>query len=142
MDIEWRYTADAVYWRELAELYRIAPLGKKLPERLEIAFTNSLFKCFLFDNRKLVGAGRALADGVDCSYLCDVAVHPDYQDSGMGASIVNKLVELSRGHSKILLYTDPDTEEFYNSLGFKRMNAAMGIFVSEDKAIAEGILDK
>lgn len=35
-----------------------------------------MFKCFVFDGELLVGAGRAVADGIDCFYRCDVAVHP------------------------------------------------------------------
>jgi GNAT superfamily N-acetyltransferase len=32
----------------------------------------------------LIGVGRAVADGIDCSYICDVAVHPDFQGKGIG----------------------------------------------------------
>lgn len=60
----------------------------------------------------------------------------------MGVFIVNKLVEFFWGYSKILFYIDFDIEEFYNLLGFKWMNVVMGIFVSEDKVIVEGIFDK
>ena len=48
--------------------------------------------------------GRALADGFDCSYVCDVAVLPSHQGTGVGKQIVATLVELSRGHRKIILY--------------------------------------
>jgi hypothetical protein len=62
-------------WEHLSELYRIAPLGEKPANDLAVVFANSRFKCFVYDNDKLVGAGRALADGLDCSYICDIAVH-------------------------------------------------------------------
>src|SRR5687767_10691774 len=57
---------------ELSELYRIAPLGDKPAHRLKRAYANSMFKCFVLDDGRLVGAGRAVADGVDCAYLCDI----------------------------------------------------------------------
>ncbi len=79
------------------------------------------------DNNVLVGVGRALADGVDCSYLCDVAVHPEYQGIGLGRDIINKLLELSEGYKKIILYANPGKEGFYSKLGFKRINTAMAI---------------
>jgi len=101
-----------------------------------------MFKCFIFESGKLVGVGRALADGVDCSYLCDVAVLPDYQGCGLGKSIVAKLVELSRGHRKIILYAYPGKETFYKKLGFKRMSTAMAIFDNQNQALELGLINE
>ncbi len=119
----------------------MAPLAEKKPDDLKRAFSNSMYKCFVFDGGMLVGAGRAVADGVDCSYLCDVAVHPKFQGRGLGAAIVDKLVELSAGHDKIILYANPGTEDFYRKLGFARMRTAMAIFADRDRAIARGLID-
>lgn len=107
-----------------------------------MAFSNSMFKCFVFDRGELVGAGRALADGIDCSYICDVAVLPSYQGSGLGKEIVAKLIELSKGHKKIILYSYPGKESFYKKLGFKRMSTAMAIFENQDKALAWGLVNE
>lgn len=72
--------------------------------------------------------GRTLADGADCSYICDIALHPDYHGLGLGKAIVQKLINMSKGHKKIILYSNPGKEGFYAKLGFKRMNTAMAIF--------------
>jgi ribosomal protein S18 acetylase RimI-like enzyme len=141
LHFEWQYSLEDVDWEELSKLYRLAPLGEKKPADLRLAFSNSLFKCFVFDADKLVGAGRALADGVDCSYICDVAVLPDYQGRGIGKSIVSGLVERSKGHKKILLYTAPGKEPFYRQLGFKRMSAAMAIFQNQAQALEWGLVN-
>jgi ribosomal protein S18 acetylase RimI-like enzyme len=90
--------------------------------------------------QQLVGAGRALADGRDCSYLCDIAVHPDTQGSGLGREIVQRLVDRSRGHKKIILYAVPGKEPFYGKFGFKRMTTAMAIFEDEAGARARGMI--
>lgn len=127
-------------WEALSDLYRIAPLGEKKPEALRTAYSNSRYKCFLYDAGKLIGAGRALADGIDCAYICDVAVHPEYQGQGLGKSIVDKLVEFSRGHKKIILYANPGKEAFYQKLGFKRMNTAMAIFQNPTQALEWGLV--
>jgi ribosomal protein S18 acetylase RimI-like enzyme len=103
--MQWLYDQGSIDWHALSELYRIAPLGDKKPDDLKITFANSRYKCFVLEGDTLIGAGRALADGVDCSYLCDVAVHPQQQGKGLGAAIVNKLVELSAGHKKISMQT-------------------------------------
>ena len=88
----------------------------------------------------LIGAGRAVADGVDCSYLCDIAVHPGFQGRGLGRDITVKLRELSAGHKKIILYANPGTEGFYGKLGFLRMNTAMAIWQDPARAIEHGLL--
>ena len=126
--VEWRFEEDDVDWAALSELYRVAPLGEKRPEDLKVAFTNSRFKCFAYHEHEVIGVGRALADGVDCSYICDVAVHPNYQGLGIGKIIVTKLRDFSHGHRKVILYSVPGKEGFYKKLGFSRMSTAMAIF--------------
>jgi N-acetylglutamate synthase-like GNAT family acetyltransferase len=140
MNISWRFEQSTIDWQALSDLYRIAPLGTKEPERLKITFGNSMFTCFAFDNDKLIGAGRALADGADCSYICDIALHPDYQGHGLGKQIVQHLINQSKGHKKIILYANPGKEGFYAKLGFKKMNTAMAIFENEDAMIANGTI--
>lgn len=140
MTIEWKYALENVDWEELSNLYLIAPLGKKDPADLKIAFANSMFKCFVYDSGRMIAAGRALADGIDCSYICDVAVHPDYQGRGFGKEAVSQLMTLSEGHKKIILYAAPGKEPFYRKLGFKRMTTAMAIFANQAQALANGLV--
>lgn len=140
--MQWVYDQDAIDWQALSDLYRIAPLGEKKPQDLERAFSSSRFKCFVLEGGELIGAGRALADGVDCSYLCDVAVHPAHQGKGLGVAIIDKLVDLSRGHKKIILYANPGTESFYAKLGFSRMRTAMAIFKDRERAVRTGLIDE
>ena len=142
MSLQWVYSLDQISWDELSALYRVAPLGNKKPEALKVAFSNSRYYCFVFDSERLVGAGRALADGVDCSYLCDVAVHPTYQGMGLGKAIVSNLVAFSRGHKKIILYTAPGKEAFYQKLGFHRMTTAMAIFEDQATALENGLISE
>lgn len=138
----WSHSIDDLDWNELAELYRVAPLGNKNPESLKTAFTNSMFRCLVYEDGKLVGVGRALADGVDCSYLCDIAVLPSHQGTGLGKQIVAKLVDMSRGHKKIILYAVPGKEPFYKKLGFKRMTTAMAIFENQEQALERGYVNE
>lgn len=140
MDYKWFDTDESVDWNELSHLYLIAPLGQKSPADLQRSFSNSMFKCFVYEAGKLVAAGRALADGVDCSYICDVAVHPEYQGKGLGRRVVMKLVELSKDHRKIILYAAMGKEPFYLKLGFRRMATAMAIFQNQAQALESGLL--
>lgn len=116
------------------------PLGDKPPDHLHTVFSNSRFVCFVHDQGRLVGAGRARADGADCAYICDIAVLPSHQGTGLGRQIVAALVERSRGHRKILVYAVPGKEPFYRRFGFVRMKTAMAIFENQQQ-IARGYLD-
>ena len=140
MPIRWTDDLGAIDWDELSALYRVAPLGDKSPADLKLVFGSSLFRAFAFDGARLVGAGRVLADGRDCAYLCDVALLPSHRKIGLGKEIVRRLVVLSRGHRKIILYSVPGTKSFYEAFGFRRMTTAMAIFEDEAGAIARGYL--
>ena len=140
MQYNWVYSDENMNWDELSNLYLIAPLGQKSPADLKVSFSNSMFKCFVYDSGKLIAAGRALADGIDCSYICDVAVHPDYQGQGLGKHLVSKLVEFSKDHRKIILYAAVGKEPFYIKLGFKRMATAMAIFKNQVQALKDGLV--
>lgn len=142
MTLEWKYTEESVDWDELSALYRAAPLGDKKPMYLQKVFSNSLFKCFVYEGSMLVAAGRALADGADCSYICDIAVMPSHQGSGLGKQVVAHLVEVSRGHKKIILYAVPGKEPFYRKFGFLRMKTAMAIFENQQQQIDRGYLSE
>ena len=141
MSLEWTGDLARVDWEELSALYRAAPLGDKPPEVLRQAFTNSMFRCFVHDGGRLVGAGRALADGIDCAYLCDIAVLPSHQGTGLGQQLVARLLELAQGHKKILLYAVPGKEAFYKRFGFLRMKTAMAIFANQAQQLERGYLD-
>jgi GNAT superfamily N-acetyltransferase len=136
----WVDTTAAVDWDQLSELYRVAPLGLKPPDALATVFGNSMFVRFVYGGDDLVGAGRVLADGLDCAYIADIAVHPDHQGRGLGRSMIERLVVAAAGHKKIILYANPGAEGFYSRLGFLPMNTAMAIWHDPAAAIEAGIL--
>jgi GNAT superfamily N-acetyltransferase len=103
-------------------------------------FANSMFTSFAMSGGALVAAGRALADGLDCAYIGDIAVHPQHQGRGLGRDMVRRLVDHAAGHRKIILYANPGTERFYASLGFLAMNTAMAVWHDPAGAVASGLL--
>jgi citrate lyase synthetase len=138
----WSHSIDDLNWNELSALYHVAPLGNKDPADLKTVFTNSMYRCLVYEDGKLVGAGRALADGIDCSYICDVAILPSHQGIGLGKQIVAKLVSMSGGHKKVILYAVPGKEPFYKKFGFKRMTTVMAIFKNQSQAFERGYVDE
>jgi ribosomal protein S18 acetylase RimI-like enzyme len=142
MRFYWKFDDDGIVWEEVAELFRLAPLGVKDPKDIALAFSNSMFKCFVFEDDQMIGAGRALADGVNSAYLCDIAVHPDYQGLGIGKSVVNELLDMCSGHKKVILYANPGKEGFYRKMGFFPMTTAMAWFRDPEEAYEKGIISK
>jgi GNAT superfamily N-acetyltransferase len=142
MTLEWSNTNAGIDWQELEELYRLAPLRGKTAATLRVTFEGSRYKWFVRYRGGLVAAGRALADGADCSYICDVAVRPSHQGTGLGKALVERLLQDSGTHKKIILYATPGTEGFYRRLGFMRLVTAMAVFQERDWAIRRGHLSE
>ena len=94
-DYSWVDDIGSVDLAELSNLYRIAPLGDKPPDALATVFGNSMFTCFVYHGATLAGAGRALADGLDCAYIADVAVHPDHQGHGLGTAVTASAAQVA-----------------------------------------------
>lgn len=141
MPVVWTDSLAKMDWNEAAALYRAAPFGERDPAELELVFANSMFRCLAFDGTTLVAAGRVLADGRDCAYLCDIAVLPSHQGLGIGKEIISRLVDLSKAHKKIILYAAPGKEPLYAKFGFRRMKTAMAIFQNPSSAQTRGYLE-
>jgi GNAT superfamily N-acetyltransferase len=137
---DWTDSFEGLDWNELSHLYRIAPLGEKSPSALRTVLDRSMIRCFVRADGMLVGAGRALGDGLDCAYIADIAVHPEHQGKGLGSAIVQEIVTRANGHKKIILYANPGTEPFYAKFGFLPMNTAMAIWHDPAGAIESGVL--
>jgi citrate lyase synthetase len=87
-----------------------------------------------------VVAGRVLADGGDCSYICGVALLPSHQGIGADKQIFARLVGKSSGHEEIILYAMAGKELSFRKPGFKRMTTAEAIFGNQDQAFGRGYL--
>jgi ribosomal protein S18 acetylase RimI-like enzyme len=141
MEINLSTDINNISWEDLARVFELAPLGKKRdPEKLEMAFRNSLLKVFAFHGTKLVGAGRALSDGVWRAAIYDVAVLPEYQGIGIGSTIIRHLIESAKV-DVIMLYAVPGKEAFYEKFGFRKMTTAMAITPSEEEARERGLIE-
>lgn len=142
MALSWQYDLDGVDWEALSALYQAAPLGNKSAAHLQKVFSNSMFRCFAYEAGQLLAAGRALADGGDCAYLCDIAVLPSHQGRGLGKQVVRQLLAATQGHRKVILYAVPGREDFYRQLGFMRMQTAMALFDNPQLQLERGYLSE
>lgn len=67
---------------------------------------------------RLVGFGRLLSDGAVTAYINNMAVSPDFQDQGIGGTLLDMLVETAGAVKSIYLYTDT-ADAFYLRHGFQ-----------------------
>jgi GNAT superfamily N-acetyltransferase len=131
MNLEFTEEMEVINWERLAEVFLRAPLGKRDPGRLREVFRNSPIRCFAWDGKELIGAGRAITDGVRYTIIFDVVVLPEYQKRGIGKQIMKFLSDRSKAEST-LLFAVPGKEGFYAKLGYRRMKTAMALFPNPD----------
>lgn len=141
MEIILSTNIDGISWEELARVFELAPLGNKRdPGKLEVAFRNSLLSVFAFHGAELVGAGRALSDGVWRAAVYDVAVLPEYQGRGIGSRIIRHLIQAANV-DVVMLCSVPGKEAYYELFGMRKMKTAMAIFPSAQEARKRGLIE-
>jgi ribosomal protein S18 acetylase RimI-like enzyme len=141
MEIYLSTDIEQISWQELARLFELAPLGKlRDPKKIETAFRNSSLRVFAFQGTRLVGAGRALSDGVWRAAIYDVAVLPEHQGNGIGSMIIRHLVDSAKV-DVIMLYAVPGKSKFYERFGFRQMTTAMAIMPNEEEARKRGLIE-
>ncbi len=140
MDIQLSDDPEAISWPELARVIELAPLSRRDPAKLEIAFRNSQVRCFAHDGPKLIGAGRAITDGVLRAAVFDLVVLPEYQKKGIGSRILRYILDRT-GAETVMLFARPGIEPFYDRFGFRRMKTAMAIMPNPDLQRAKGLLE-
>ncbi|MBI4395673.1 MAG: GNAT family N-acetyltransferase [Elusimicrobia bacterium] len=140
MDIQFSTDVEKVSWDDLARVVELAPLGKKDPKKLELAFRNSLVRCFAYHEGRLIGAGRAVSDGVWRAAIYDVVVLPEYQGKGIGTQIMGRIVQ-EANVDVIMLFAAPGKETFYSKLGFRKMKTAMAIMSNPELRREKGFIE-
>jgi ribosomal protein S18 acetylase RimI-like enzyme len=84
MKISIKYGTESIDWLVLCEIFKLAPLGTREPDKLEMASKNSFAVCSAFVDGKMIGFGRAISDGQYQSAIYDVVVLPEFQNQGVG----------------------------------------------------------
>jgi aralkylamine N-acetyltransferase len=132
--------ASEIDWGKLAVVFQKAPLGARDPVKLCETFTNSTVRCFVWHGKKLIGAGRAITDGVAYAAIFDVVLLPEHQGKGIGKQIMLSLAERSKA-ANIILHAVPGKEEFYRKLGYRKMKTAMGKFANPEGQHQRGYIE-
>lgn len=111
--------------KDIVELYKAGGWWKESynSSGIKHLIKGSFAFAVAIDKKKAVGMGRVISDGVSDAYIQDTVVLPEYRGRGIGKKIVKILLEycLSKGILWIGLIAEPNQDEFYSRLGFKKM---------------------
>ncbi|QKE07409.1 MULTISPECIES: GNAT family N-acetyltransferase [Bacillus cereus group] len=93
---------------------------------LEQMCKQSWYAIYAFDDKKLVGMGRIISDGVITGVICGVCVMPEYQSIGIGKEIVGRLIQRCE-QSKVIpqLMCVQKLQSYYESIGFEVFSIGM-----------------
>lgn len=97
---------------------------------LERMCKQSWYAIYVFDDKRLVGMGRVISDGVITGIICGVGVLPKYQSSGIGKEIVKRLIQHCEQHKVIpQLMCVEKLQPYYESIGFEAFSIGMTKYI-------------
>ena len=112
-----RDSLDGVTGQMLKQFYADSDFDNgRTAEQHGKAFRNSVVR-LAFDGEKLVGAARAITDGVRCATVFDVCVLPSHRGRGIGRAVMRSLVDALKGQF-VLLTCDRNLQQMYGEFGF------------------------
>jgi len=123
---------------EIADLYRAGGWWKEeyRSEELPHLIRGSFLFAVAIEQKtgRAVGMGRIISDGVSDGYIQDLVVLPAFRNLGVGSKIISELVKTGRekGLTWIALVAEPGTEEFYQPLGFNKMDGYVPMILKGD----------
>lgn len=106
----------------IADLYRLAALIRPVDdvERIRRMYAGSNLVLTAWDGERLIGILRGWIDGAFDGYVCDLAVHPDYQKQGIGAKLLD-LARQGRPEVQWVLRASKIAAKYYEHIGWKQI---------------------
>ena len=117
--------------KELQELFLSVEWSSGYyPDKLVVAMKNFKTVYTAWDNDKLIGLICAMDDGIMTAYIHYLLVNPDYQNSGIGKQLVEKMKSKYKDYLRIVIVAYNDEIGFYESCGFKKSDDASPMFIT------------
>lgn len=121
MNIEYKINA-LVSTRQFVDLLTASTLAERRPvndiECIEGMIAHANLIVTAWDGELLVGLARSLTDYCYACYLSDLAVHLDYQRSGIGKRLQSLTQSQLGPRCKLILLAAPAANSYYERIGF------------------------
>jgi ribosomal protein S18 acetylase RimI-like enzyme len=113
---------------QVIALYRASTLGERRPVDDREAMASMLQHANLvvtaWNGEQLVGIARTLTDFSYVGYLSDLAVHSDFQRTGIGRELIRRTREQMGPKARIVLLAAPAAIDYYPRIGFTQHHSA------------------
>ena len=140
VNVELKFDCTGVDWAFVSETLKRVGMASRPPELLQKSFTASAVVVFAYAAGRPVGFARAISDGAYQAAVYEMAVVPEFQRQGIGAQIMNAILDRLPGYN-VMLYASPGKEDFYRKLGFRRMKTGMARFQYPDAMAQKGFTE-
>ena len=106
--------------KKVLELYKAVKFFNKYwsLERMEKVLENSSLLLCCYEGKKLIGIARGISDKYWVAHLSHLAVHPDYQNLGIGKALIQKIREDLGNAVTLMVHAGPGIGGYYKKLGF------------------------
>lgn len=118
------HSTQQVDWKELERLFHKAGHLDRERETLQRAFIYSQHVCLVYVNVELIGAARALSDGVACATLCDLVISPRFPQELICSALVGALLE-EIDVQRVFLVDGMQYFDSLSSLGFRNQEGVL-----------------
>lgn len=127
MELDIKFDCIGVDWQGVAETLKCVGMAYYESNIHRRAFEASHTTVFVYHGGQLIGFGRAISDGACQAAVYDLVIVPEFQGKGIGRTIMTHI--FSRlSHCNVILYASIGKEEFYRTLGMRKMKTGMALF--------------
>ncbi len=127
MSLEIKSDLESVDWEQLAQVYRRAFAGIQSAELMQTVFRNSYATRIALWNSEVVGGVYAFSDGVLDATIHGLAVHPEFQNRGIGRALMKSLMSEFGSNIAVLLTAETQHQVIYRKFGFRPLKTAMAL---------------
>jgi GNAT superfamily N-acetyltransferase len=140
MNFHVTFECSGVDWSIVSRPLQRVGMAYYEPHAHRKAFENSHASVFVYDDEQLVGFGRAISDDAYQAAVYDMAVVPEYQEQGIGTSIMKHILQ-RLPHCNVILYAAVGKEGFYKKMGLRGMKTGMALFQEADEMQKRGFTE-
>ncbi|HXA46291.1 MAG TPA: GNAT family N-acetyltransferase [Burkholderiaceae bacterium] len=111
---------------QLADVFRRSGIRRPIDDlaRIEKMLRRADILVTAWDGEHLIGVARGLSDFSYCCYLSDLAVDREYQQAGIGKTLVEMVQAAIGEQACLLLLAAPEAQGYYPKIGFEAAHNA------------------